>query len=100
MSSIPACLTRDNLTSPYWPNTSRAALTSIVILGVVFLFTSFNRLNHTDLWAHVNFGQWIATHQALPATDPLAAAPATVPVLHSAWLAQLLAYETHYYVGN
>ena len=100
MSSIPACITRDNLTSPYWPNTSRTALWSIVVLGAVFLFTGFNRLNHSDLWAHVNFGHWIATHRALPAIDPFAANPSQSLVLNSAWLSQLLFFATYANLGN
>lgn len=98
--AIPECITRDRLTSPYWPNLSVAGLVSVVVLGVVFLFTSFNRLNHTDLWGHVNFGRWIAEHQALPATDPFAAAPSEIPALHGAWLSQALGYEIQAAFGN
>lgn len=98
--SVPACLTRDNLTAHYWPNLSFAGLASIVTLGLVFMLTSFNRLNHTDLWGHLNFGRWIVTHHALPATDPFAAAPASVNVLNAAWLSQTLGYEVQRLFGN
>lgn len=100
MSSIPACITRDHLSSPYWPNTSRSALWSIMVLGIVFLFTGLNRINPADLWSHVNFGHWIATHRALPAIDPFAANPSQITVLNSAWLSQLLFYETYALLGN
>jgi hypothetical protein len=97
--AVPACLTRDNLTSPYFPQTSLATFAAVIALCAVFMLTGFNRLNHTDLWGHVNFGRWMAEHDALPATDPLAAHPAAEPVLQAAWLSQRLAYETLRFAG-
>ena len=99
-ASLPACLTRDNLTSPYFPNLSFAGLLAVAALCGVFLLTSFNRLNHTDLWCHLNFGRWMAEHRALPAVDPIATAPSALPVLQSAWLSQLLGYEVQTRFGN
>lgn len=89
---LPACVTRDRLTSPYWPNLSAAGLSTLVVLGIVFLLTSLHRLNGTDLWGHLNFGRWIVAQQNLPAVDPFAAAPSGIPVLHTAWLSQVLGY--------
>ena len=99
-AQLPACITRDNLTGPCFPNTSRATLFAIVALCAVFALTSFNRLNHTDLWGHVNFGRWIAEHQSLPAADPFAAHPSNSAMLHSAWLAQLIGFQVHAAFGN
>ena len=98
--TLPACLTRDNLTSPYFPKLNFAGLIAIVALCAVFLLTSFNRLNHTDLWGHLNFGRWIAEHATLPAQDPFAAAPAATPVLNAAWLSQLAGYFVQTRFGN
>lgn len=98
--STPACLTRDNLTSPYFPNLSFAGLIAVGALGAIFMLTAFNRLNHTDLWCHLNYGRWMAEHQALPATDPFAAAPAATPVLQAAWLSQFGGYEVQTHFGN
>lgn len=100
MSSTPACLTRDNLTSPYFPNLSFAGLIAVGALGVIFMLTAFNRLNHTDLWGHLNFGRWMVEHRALPKADPFAAAPAATPVLQAAWLSQLTGYEVQTHLGN
>ena len=66
----------------------------------VFKVGGIVRLNHTDLWGHINFGRWIVTHQALPATDPLAAQPSATGVLQYAWLSQTLGYEVHRLFGN
>lgn len=99
-TTLPECITRDRLTSPYFPNTSLAMLVAVIVLGLIFMFTGFNRLNHTDLWGHLNFGRWMATNHALPAADPFAAQPTTAPVLQAAWLSQWLGFETQRMFGN
>jgi hypothetical protein len=100
VADLPECLRRDHLTSAYFPNTSRAAFATVAALCAVFLATSLNRLNHTDLWGHVSYGRWIAEHRALPAVDPFAASPSTQPVLQHAWLSQLAGYWTKQTLGN
>jgi hypothetical protein len=105
LNHVPACVTRDNLTGPYFPNTSRAMLGVVVTLCAIFALTSFNRLNHTDLWGHVNFGRWIVKHGTLPAADPFAASAssspaAAAPILHSAWLAQVIGYKIERTLGH
>jgi hypothetical protein len=97
---LPVCLQRDNLTSPYFPNTSRAWFCVIAVLCIVFAATSFNRLNHTDLWGHLSYGRWIAQHGTLPAIDPFFANASETPVLNYAWLAQLIGYWTKTTFGN
>lgn len=97
---LPACITRDNLTSPYFPNLSLAGLAAVIALGLIFTLTSFNRLNHTDLWGHVNFGRWMTVNQAWPAADPFAASASDKPVLQGAWLAQVAAYQIQRLFGN
>jgi hypothetical protein len=97
---LPECITRDRLTGPYIPSTSVAVLAAVVALGLIFMFVGFNRLNHTDLWGHLNFGRWMAEHRAMPATDPFAARPAETPILQAAWLSQWLGYQTQRLFGN
>src|SRR6185436_8167610 len=97
---LPACLTRDRLASPYFPSLSVAGLAAVAALAAVFMLTSFNRLNHTDLWCHVVFGSWMAEHHALAAVDPFTAGTSTQPVLQAAWLSQLLGYEVERLFGN
>jgi len=97
---LPECITRDRLTSPYWPSLSFAGLAAVVALSLIFMVTSFNRLNHTDLWGHLNFGRWIVAHEALPTTDPFAAGPSDAGVLQGAWLAQTSGYEVQRLFGN
>jgi len=97
---LPICLKRDNLTSPYFPNTSRGALCVVAVLCIVFATTSFHRLNHTDLWGHLSYGRWIAQHGQLPTSDPFFASPSDLPVLNYAWLSQLVGYWTKTAFGN
>jgi len=97
---LPVCLKRDNLTSPYFPNTSRGALCVVAVLCIVFATTSFHRLNHTDLWGHLSYGRWIAQQGELPTVDPFFASPSDLPVLNYAWLSQLLGYWTKSAFGN
>jgi hypothetical protein len=99
-TTLPDCITRDRLTSPYWPNLSFAGLAAVVALGLLFMVTSFHRLNYTDLWGHLNFGRWMAMHHALPTNDPFAAQPSAIPVLNAAWLSQSLGYEVQRFFGN
>ena len=97
---LPDCLRRDYLTSPYFPRTSRGMLTAVITLCAIFVLTSFNRLNHTDLWGHLDFGRWIVQHAAFPVHDPFAANPAQAPVLHAAWLSQVIGYGAQQALGN
>lgn len=99
-SEVPACLTRDRLTSPWFPSTSKGVLLGCMALGVIFMLTSFHRLNHTDLWGHLNFGRWIVESRSLPASDPFSATPLQQPMLHAAWLSQVIGYEVQSTFGN
>jgi hypothetical protein len=107
-TDLPACVTRDNLTGPYFPNLSRGGLSAVIVLSAIFALTSFNRLNHTDLWGHLNFGRWIVATGTLPAADPFAAAANrrehaaatdSPRMLHAAWLAQVIGYEVQRQFG-
>ncbi|MEX2176253.1 MAG: hypothetical protein WD872_17965 [Pirellulaceae bacterium] len=97
---LPVCLTRDKLTSAWFPSIGKPALHAIIALALIFALVSFNRLNHTDLWGHLNFGRWIVEHRELPSADPFAAQPNARPLWHGAWLAQVAAYVVQQTCGN
>lgn len=67
----------------------RGAAALVVALGAAFLLYSYLPLHHTDLWGHLAYGRWIQQHQALPATEPFMPLAAGVPVVDTAWLAQV-----------
>lgn len=100
MDNVPECLRRDNLTGPYFPSLSLGGLLAVVALCGVFAFAGLHRLNHTDLWGHVDFGRWIAQHGELPKVDPFTATQPPAAVLNSAWLSQLIGYWVAEYMGN
>jgi hypothetical protein len=91
---LPECLKRDRLNTGWFAQWTASQLGVVITLGVIFLLTSLNKLNHTDSWGHLCYGRWIAQHHALPAIDPFAATQSSVHFVPSAWLAQVLGYET------
>jgi hypothetical protein len=93
-SELPACLTRNRLKSEYFPQFTRSQLALVITLGVLFFWISIHPLHPTDLWGHLNFGRWIVQHQSLPALDPFSAEPLQERWVPSAWLAQVIGYET------
>src|SRR5438128_1764626 len=74
--------------------TSWAQLLIVVALGLTFLIVNHTALWHTDIWAHLKCGQWIAEHRELPKTEPFVGwvQPAQ-PFQAHAWLSELALYE-------
>ncbi len=81
------------------PGISRDMLLVLAVLSAIFLATSVNRLNHTDLWGHLNFGRWIVEHRSLPETDPFRPSAAGDGFLNVPWLGQVLGYGCHGALG-
>ena len=81
------------------PGISQASLAAVIVVSAIWLLTSFNRINHTDLWGHLSFGRWIAQHHELPVADPFRQQVATEPVLNVYWLGQVLGYQCHQALG-
>jgi hypothetical protein len=100
---LPACLQRDLLDSPYFPKLQRSVLIGIIALCAIFVMTSVNRLNHTDLWGHMNFGRWIVQNQHFPTADPFGLvateAASERTFLNVPWLSQVLGYAIYQVMG-
>ena len=90
---LPACLVRDNLTSPYFPSMSAATLRVFVALCVIFTITSFRPLDHR-VWSDLHAGRSIIQHGAPPPGSPLAAEP------QAAWLSPVARYLVYQALGN
>lgn len=90
---LPACLRRDRLTSPYFPQLTREQLALVILLASLLLATGFSRVP-LRAWGDLTLGRWIVTHGALPAVDPLSAAVDAQVPLYCEWLSQVLAYQT------
>jgi len=85
--------------SPFFPQLNRAELATVVCLCLIFLTSSFYRLNHTDLWGHLSFGRWIVQHQALPDIELFAAGDAIEKFTNIPWLAQVGGYLAYQQFG-
>lgn len=81
------------------PQMGPVGLSAVVVLSAIWLLTSCYRLNHTDLWDHLNFGRWIVQHGALPTADPFRDFVPTMPVVLQDWLAQVLGFVCHEWFG-
>jgi hypothetical protein len=62
-------------------------LAASLLAGMLFLL-SIVPLWHTDVWAHVKFGQWMLEHGKLPDREPFTPFAAPEPYIHFQWLTQ------------
>jgi len=65
----------------------------VALIGAVFWCYSFQRLHHTDLWGHLAYGRLVCATHSLPATEPLMPLAEGMPLVDTAWLAQVLGYR-------
>jgi len=93
-------LARPEWRSEYFPNATRGHVAIVAAVCGVFLLTSFNRLNHTDLWGHLAFGRYIVEHGAVPTGDPFSAAPSAERTVNTAWLSQVAGFATYQWLGG
>ncbi|MCY2964913.1 MAG: hypothetical protein NT069_14950 [Planctomycetota bacterium] len=63
-----------------------------VLLALVWRFFSRLPLRHTDLWGHLAYGRWIATH-GWPTYEPLIPCASESKFIDTAWLAQFLWFQ-------
>src|SRR5689334_6454618 len=86
--------------SDYFPALTRSDLLVVAVLALAFVVTGMNRLNHTDLWGHLNYGRWIVENGSLPEVDPFASQIPSRPFVDTCWLGQVLGYVTWNVGGN
>jgi len=84
---------------PGFPRIGTAGLAAVAVLAIVFLVASFHRLNHTDLWGHLNFGRWIAEHGTLPSADPFRDVGFAARFVNQPWLSQWAGYHIFQFAG-
>jgi hypothetical protein len=66
----------------------------LIVIGILLVLAvaAIGPVRNYDLFWHLATGRWIATHHALPLTDPFAIASDRVPWINGEWLFQLAAY--------
>ncbi len=75
--------------TPDWIRTPAVSAVFVVVLGTLLLVFANRPLWHTDLWDHVQYGQHILQNGSLPGTEPLLTLAAGMPLVNTAWLAQV-----------
>ncbi len=77
---------------PEWAQLSRKAVIWTVILGILWMVLSYHQLWHTDIWGHLSYGRVIVEQKQIPTTEPLMPLSKGVPMVDTAWLAQIVGY--------
>jgi hypothetical protein len=78
--------------APYYMTTASVIATAILCLA--FFVLSILPLWHTDFWAHLKYGEWIAANRSLPDREPLS--PFTdkqTRMFDAMWLSQVGYHE-------
>ena len=76
--------------TPDWMRMSASSVWFALVLGMLLITVFASRpLWHTDLWDHVNYGNWIMRAGETPASEPLLPLADGVRMVSSAWLAQV-----------
>ncbi len=79
--------------SPLQPYFLRSSdVVAAALLSLAFLLLSIRPLWHSDIWAHLKFGQWIVQHRQLPAQEPFSPFTDQQPYIHFQWLNQVGMY--------
>lgn len=72
----------------------------VAALAGFFLYLNYIPLWHTDLWSHVEYGQWILEHRELPTNDPFVPLAKGMQVVDSAWLSQVVLAQIQAWGGD
>lgn len=78
---------------------SRFTFFSVCILSLAFLLFSSLPLWHTDIWGHLAYGKLIWETGSIPSFEPLVPLASGVPFIDTAWLSQLLGFQTFQQFG-
>ncbi len=67
---------------------------AVAVLALAFVVLSFAPLWHTDFWAHLQYGEWIVGHRALPDREPLCAfTDKNARMFDALWLTQVVYHQ-------
>lgn len=84
---------------PAWAQLPRQAVLWTAILGILWLFLSYQPVWHTDIWGHLFYGRLLFEQGAIPATEPVLPLAKGVPFEDTAWLSQVLTYWLYSHQG-
>lgn len=72
----------------------------VAALAAFFLYLNYIPLWHTDLWSHIDYGQWILEHRELPNAEPFMPLAKGMRVVDSAWLSQVVLAQVQQWGGD
>ncbi len=78
---------------------SRFTFFTVCILSLAFLLFSSMPLWHTDIWGHLSYGKLISEIGSIPTLEPLVPLSSGVPFVDTAWLSQVLGFQTYQIFG-
>jgi len=78
---------------------SRFTFFTVCILSLSFLLFSSLPLWHTDIWGHLAYGKLIWETGNIPAFEPLVPLSSGMPFVDTAWLSQILGFESYQLLG-
>lgn len=58
--------------------------------ALFFMYANYMPLFHSDIWSHVQFGQWVLDHRSLPTNYPSMPLADGMRLVTTAWLSQTL----------
>lgn len=67
-----------------------AAFAVVAVLCGIFLMLNYVTLRGTDLWLHVNYGEWILEAGQLPHEEVFAPLASGMPLMNASWLSQVI----------
>ena len=81
--------------TPEWCRMSAPATGFLFGLGLILVVLFANRpLWHSDLWDHINYGQYTIDSGSIPNTEPLLPLAEGMPWVQTAWLSQVSMAKT------
>lgn len=75
--------------TPVWFRSTPIGTLLTLLIGIAFVVLTHVRLWHTDLWDHIQYGQYILDHKSIPQTEPLLHLAQGMPMIDVPWLAQI-----------
>lgn len=70
---------------------SATGILAVALVGAMTVLYAVMPMQHTDVWAHLKYGQWIAEHREFPAHEPLSPfTDQSAEMYHQCWLGQVI----------
>jgi hypothetical protein len=86
-------------TLPAWIKITRRQMASLLVMAAVFWYLTWIPLWHTDVFGHLQWGQWIWQNKAIPSSPLFMPLSEGVRCIDYPWLSQLVFYGAYSVLG-